>query len=188
MAPSHCRSTVVLQENVLIHHTAELDDATLTAARSLCDATFGDDFTDANWEHALGGIHALHFEGDRLVAHGALVARRLLHDGRSLRTGYVKALAVASDRQRRGYGAAVMAVLHRYVDRAYVLGALASSDVRASLYLALGWTRWTGPRPVLAPDGIRPTPAVADVFVRPVSARLDSALPLVCDWREGHAW
>lgn len=175
-------------ENVRIHHTAELDDATLAAARSLCDATFGDDFTDADWEHALGGMHALRFEGDRLVAHGALVARRFLHDGRSLRTGYVEALAVASDRQRRGYGAAVMAVLHRYVERAYVLGALASSDMGAGLYLAVGWTRWTGPRAVLAPDGIALTPADDDIFVRPVTARLDPTLPLVCDWREGHAW
>ena len=35
-------------DSVVIRHTAELDDATLAAARSLCDATFGDDFADAN--------------------------------------------------------------------------------------------------------------------------------------------
>jgi aminoglycoside 2'-N-acetyltransferase I len=133
-------------------------------------------------------VHALRFEGDRLVAHGALVARRFLHGGRSLRTGYVEALVVASDRQRRGHGAAVMTVLHRYIERAYALGALASSDVGAQLYLAQGWTRWTGPKAVLAPDGIRQTAAADDIFVRPITARLDPTLPLVCDWREGHVW
>jgi len=174
-------------DSVVIGHTAELDDATLAAARSLCDATFGDDFADANWEHALGGVHALRFEGERLIAHGALVARRFLHRGQSLRTGYVEAVVVATDRRRRGYGAAVMAVLHRYIERAYALGALASSDVGAALYLTMGWTRWTGPMAVLTPDGIRPTTG-DDIFVRPVTARLDPALPLVCDWRNGDMW
>ena len=66
-------------QNVRIRHTAELDDAALAAVRALCDKAFEGDFSDADWEHALGGVHALGFEGDRLVAHAALVARRLLH-------------------------------------------------------------------------------------------------------------
>jgi aminoglycoside 2'-N-acetyltransferase I len=39
----------------------------------------------------------------------------------------------------------------------------------------------------LAPDDIRATADDA-LFVRPVTARLDPAMPLVCDWRDGDVW
>jgi aminoglycoside 2'-N-acetyltransferase I len=176
-------------QNVLIRHTAELEAADLAAVRALCDAVFGDDFTDADFEHALGGVHALRFDGDRLVAHAALVGRRILHGGRALRTGYVEAVAVAADVRRRGLGAAVMRALDPYIARGYVLGALATSDDGAPLYAALGWTRWSGPTAVLTPDGIRPTPdADGAIFVRPVGATLDPERPLICDWRDGDVW
>jgi aminoglycoside 2'-N-acetyltransferase I len=43
-------------------HTAELDAAALTAARALLYDVF-DDMTDQDWEHALGGVHALVWDG-----------------------------------------------------------------------------------------------------------------------------
>jgi aminoglycoside 2'-N-acetyltransferase I len=176
-------------QNVLIRHTAELEAADLTAVRALCDAVFGDDFTDSDFEHALGGVHALSFDGDRLVAHAALVGRRFLHAGRALRTGYVEAVAVAADVRRRGLGAAVMRALDPYIARGYVLGALATSDAGAPLYAALGWTRWPGPTAALTPDGIRPTPdADGGIFVRPVGGALDPEQALICDWRDGDVW
>jgi len=176
-------------QNVLIRHTAELEAADLAAIRTLCDAAFGDEFTDADYEHALGGVHALRFDGDRLVAHAALVGRRILHGGRALRTGYVEAVAVAADVRRRGLGAAVMRALDPYIARGYVLGALATSDAGAPLYAALGWTLWPGPTAALTPDGIRPTPgADGGIFVRAVGGDLDPGLPLICDWRDGDVW
>jgi len=175
--------------NVQIRHTAELDDAALAAVRALCDKAFEGDFSDADWEHALGGVHALGFEDDRLVAHAALVARRLLHAGRALRTGYVEAVAVAADRRRRGHGAAAMRAIDPYIARGYALGALATSDDGAPLYTALGWGRWPGPTAVLTPDGVRPTPGADGViFVRAVGATLDPEQPLICDWRDGDVW
>lgn len=175
--------------NVQIRHTAELDDAALAAVRALCGKAFEGDFSDADWEHALGGVHALGYEDDRLVAHAALVARRLLHAGRALRTGYVEAVAVAADRRRRGHGAAVMRALDPYIARGYALGALATSDDGAPLYAALGWSRWPGPTAVLTPEGIRPTPdADGAIFVRTVGAALDPEQPLICDWRDGDVW
>jgi len=176
-------------ENVLIRHTAELDDAVLAAVKKLCQAVFGDRFAESDWEHALGGVHALRWEGDRLVAHAALVARRLLHGGRSLRTGYVEAVAVAPDQRRLGHGTAVMTALHPYVERGYVVGALRASDAGAALYSALGWSRWPGKTAVLAPDGIRATPERdGGIFVRPVATSLDPAELLICDWRDGDVW
>ena len=70
-------------------HTAELDTATLAAARGLLYGVF-DDMTDHDWEHALGGVHALAWEQGELVGHASLIQRRLLHRGRALRAGYVE--------------------------------------------------------------------------------------------------
>ena len=172
----------------MISHTAELDDAALAAARTLCEAVFTG-YADSDWEHALGGVHALAWEDGRLVAHAALVARRLLNGGRSLRTGYVESVAVAPDRRRLGYGAAVMEALHPYLDRGYAVGALGATDAGAALYATLGWSRWAGRTAVLSPEGIRLTPNEdRGVFVRPVTADLDPAALLVCDWRDGDVW
>ncbi|MEJ7741913.1 MAG: hypothetical protein WKF73_04805, partial [Nocardioidaceae bacterium] len=49
-------------------HTAELDTATFAAARRLLYEVF-DDMTDHDWEHALGGVHALAWEQGELVGH-----------------------------------------------------------------------------------------------------------------------
>ena len=58
-------------------------------------------------------MHAIVEEDGVIVAHGAVVQRRLLHGGRALRTGYVEGVAVRPDRQRRGLGAALMTALAR---------------------------------------------------------------------------
>src|SRR5215217_8069335 len=117
-------------------HTADLDAATLAAARSLLDGVFEGDMSDHDWEHSLGGVHALVWEGDELVAHAAVVQRRLLHGGRALLAGYVEGVGVRATRRRRGHGAAVMDALERVVRGAYELGALAATDEAAGFYAA----------------------------------------------------
>jgi aminoglycoside 2'-N-acetyltransferase I len=53
---------------------------------------FGDELEEEDWEHALGGMHALAWADGRLVAHASVVQRRLLHGGRALRAGYVEGI------------------------------------------------------------------------------------------------
>jgi aminoglycoside 2'-N-acetyltransferase I len=170
-------------------HTAELDAATRRAARALLDDVFGEEMTDDDWEHALGGVHALAWEGAELVGHASVVQRRLLHRGRALRTGYIEGVAVRPDRRRRGHGAAMMEALERVVRDAYELGALSATEEGADLYAARNWTRWQGPTSALTPTGIRRT---ADddgsVFVLPVGVPLDLSGELTCDWRDGDVW
>ena len=93
-------------------HTADLAPHVVPAVRALLQATF-DDLDETDVEHALGGVHALVWEGEALVAHGSVVMRRLLHGGRALRCGYVEGVAVRADRRGRGHGAAVLAELER---------------------------------------------------------------------------
>src|SRR5919204_117419 len=73
-------------------HTADLDADARRAARALLDAAFEGDMSDDDWEHALGGMHALVWEDGELVGHASVVQRRILHGGRALRAGYVEAV------------------------------------------------------------------------------------------------
>ncbi|MEV6109283.1 GNAT family N-acetyltransferase [Streptomyces sp. NPDC051940] len=170
-------------------HTSELDPAVLDRARRLLDVVFDGDFDDHDWEHGLGGIHALAWQDGELVGHASVVQRRLLHGGRALRTGYVEGVGVRPDRQRTGVGAALMAPLERVVRNAYEIGALASSDAGLPFYAARGWQLWRGPAYALTPHGVERTPDEdGSLFVLPVSAKVTLTGDLICDWRDGDVW
>jgi aminoglycoside 2'-N-acetyltransferase I len=155
----------------------------------LLDEAFDGDVTDHDYEHALGGIHALLWEGDQLIGHGSVVMRRLLHGVHALRTGYVEGVAVRSDRRRHGHGAALMTALERVVRGGYEVGALGASDEATDFYAARGWLRWTGSASVIAPGGIeRTTQEEGYIYVLPVSAELTPDGDLACDWRNGDVW
>jgi len=173
---------------VRVAHTADLGAATLAEIRALLDDVF-DDMTDDDWEHALGGMHALGWDGPRLVAHGSVIQRRLLHNGKSLRTGYVEAVAVRRGQQRRGHGTAIMRELERIIRGAYDLGALGASDDGVPFYTALGWRQWRGPTSAMTPRGIRRTEEEdGGIYVLPGAVPLDLDGELVCDWRGGDVW
>lgn len=169
-------------------HTADLDRATLAASRALLDSVF-DDMTDSDWEHALGGVHALAWENAELIGHGSLIQRRLLHGGVALRAGYVEGVGVPADRRRRRHGAAIMEALERVLRQAYDLGALGATDEAGAFYAARGWKLWRGPSSALTPDGIRRT---ADddgcIYVLPLDAPLNLFGELTCDWRDDDVW
>ena len=175
--------------DVRLTHTADLDAPTRDAIRALLDAAFEGDFGDDDWEHSLGGMHALAWDDGDVVAHASVVQRRLLADGRALRTGYVEGVGVRPDRRRRGLGAAVMAGVEHVIRGAYDLGALGATDDGAALYTGRGWQCWQGPSSALTPDGIvRTADADGGIYVLPVAVRLDLTAPLVADWRDGDVW
>lgn len=169
-------------------HTSALDVATLDAARDLLYVVF-DDMTDHDWEHALGGIHALVWDGAELVGHASLIQRRLLHGGRALRAGYVEAVAVRADRRRQGHGAAMMQALEAIARRAYDVAALGATDEAAQFYAGRGWQLWLGATSAMTPRGIQRTPDDdGAVYVLPISTPLDIHGELTCDWRDGDVW
>jgi aminoglycoside 2'-N-acetyltransferase I len=165
-------------------HTADLDAATLEAVRALLDDVF-DDMTDQDFEHALGGVHALVWEGAELVGHASVIQRRLLNGGRALRTGYVEGVGVRAGQRGRGYGSAMMDALERVVRGAYELGALGATDAGAAFYAARGWHLWQGPTSALTPAGVMRTEEEDGcIHVLP----LDLTSELTCDWRGGDPW
>jgi aminoglycoside 2'-N-acetyltransferase I len=172
-------------------HTSDLDAETLHNARGMVTDAFSEwtDFTAADWEHTLGGMHALIVHRGALLAHGAVVQRRMLHRGAALRCGYVEGVAVRADSRGQGLGQAVMDALEQVIRGAYDLGALSASDAGERLYRPRGWLQWRGPTSVLAPEGVTRTPEEdRRVFVLPVTVELDLDGPLVCDWRDGDVW
>lgn len=172
-----------------VAHAADLDAAALGAARALLDTAFEGEFTDDDWDHSLGGMHALLWEASDLIGHAALVQRRLLHGGRALRAGYVEGVAVRADRRGRGHGAALMDAVERMLRGGYALGALSASEEALGFYAARGWQLWAGPTFALTPTGAVRTPEEdGSVFVLPLSVPLDHHAALACDWRDGDVW
>lgn len=150
---------------------------------------FGGDFTNADWEHALGGMHALICYHNALIAHAAVVQRRLIYRGTALRCGYVEGMAVREDSRGQGLARALMDAVEQVLRGAYQLGALSSSESARHIYMARGWLPWRGPTSVLAPEGVTRTPDDDNaLFVLPVSIELDTTAEITCDWRNGDAW
>ncbi len=171
----------------------ELSVDEIAMIRTVMTVAFGDDeeerFEDTDWEHALGGTHVvLDLEGE-IVAHAAVVERELHVAGRPIRTGYVEAVATASDRQGRGHGTRVMADVGAIIADHYELGALGTG--RHRFYERLGWRTWRGPLFVRTADGDRRTPdedGYLLVLTTPTTPLLDLDDPISCEWRTGDVW
>ena len=169
-------------------HTADLSDASRSAARALLDDVF-EDMTDHDWEHALGGMHAIAWRDGSVVGHAAVIQRRLLHLGQALRTGYVEGVGVHPAWQRHGVGGQMMEAMERIITNAYDIGALGATEEAVSLYEHRGWVRWLGPTSALTPSGIVRTPDEDGcIYVLPAARTVDITGDLACDWRDGDAW
>jgi aminoglycoside 2'-N-acetyltransferase I len=174
---------------VQLAHTSQLDADLLRIVRALLDEVFGADMDERAWDHALGGMHAIVWEAAEVVAHGAVVQRRLLHERVSLRTGYVESVAVRPDRRGCGHGAAVMDALERVIQAAYQVGALRASEIGAGFYRHRGWRQWLGRTWALTASGpVRTADEDQSVHVLDPAGLLDVARDLTCDWREGDVW
>jgi aminoglycoside 2'-N-acetyltransferase I len=169
-------------------HTAQLNQEVLQEARALLDLAFDGDFADDDWQHALGGLHVLARREGKLVGHAAVVQRQLLHQGRSLRAGYLEATAVDPAQQRRGIGVSMMAEVEQIIRAAYELGALGASDAGLQLYQKRGWLPWRGRAMAFTPSGVIYTQEEDCLFVFETSTTLDREADITCDYREGDLW
>jgi aminoglycoside 2'-N-acetyltransferase I len=164
----------------------------LVMLRELLSAAWADDseeFTDEDWNHAVGGLHFVLEDAGTIVAHASVVERELRTGGHRLVTGYVEAVAVWPTHRRRGYGTALMRDLDEYIDRTFQLGALDTGS--PAFYERLGWVVWNGPTFVRTDsEWVRTREEDGNVLVRltSTSPELDLASPISCDWRSGDVW
>jgi aminoglycoside 2'-N-acetyltransferase I len=173
--------------------THELLPAEMEALRALMWAAFAHDadgeFSEDDWQHALGGVHVVLDVGGTILSHASVVERILEVDGRALRTGYVEAVATRPGHEGRGYGSAVMAVASDVIRRDFELGALGTG--RFAFYERLGWERWRGPSSVRATGGTLATPDEDGwimVLRTPTTGTISLDAPISCDWRPGDVW
>jgi aminoglycoside 2'-N-acetyltransferase I len=170
-------------------HTADLDVEARQRVRQMVTEAFAGDFTETDWEHTLGGMHAVICRHGAIIAHAAVVQRRLFYRGTALRCGYVEGVAVREDWRGKGLVSALLDGVEQVMRGAYQLGALSSSDRARRLYTLRGWLPWRGPTSVLAPTGPSRTPDDdGSIFVLPVAISLDTSAELMCDWRAGDVW
>lgn len=172
-----------------VAHTAELDTSVLAQCHQLLDVVFDGEFDREDWDHSLGGMHAIAWHRTSVIGHASVVQRRLVHGGRALRAGYVEGVGVLPAWQRQGIGGQLMAALERIITTAYDLGALGASDDAISMYEHRGWIKWLGPTSALTPSGtVRTADEDGWVYVLPSAATLDVTAELTCDWRDGDQW
>ncbi|OBF54502.1 aminoglycoside N-acetyltransferase AAC(2')-Ic [Mycobacterium sp. 852002-50816_SCH5313054-b] len=170
-------------------HTADLDGETRQRVREMVTAAFAGDFTDDDWEHTLGGMHALIWQHGAIIAHAAVIQRRLCYGDDALRCGYVEGVAVREDCRGQGLVHALLDGVEQVIRGAYEVGAASSSDAARAVYTARRWLRWRGPTSVLAPTGpVRTPDDDGGVYVLPVGISLDTSAALTCDWRAGDVW
>lgn len=173
--------------------TTELTAPEVAAIRALLDEAFGLDeeerFTDADWDHAVGGLHFVTDLDGQIVAHASVVEREIHVGDRPLRTGYVEAVATAVERQGVGIGSMLMADVTAWIRERYQLGVLGTG--RHHFYERLEWQTWVGPSFVRTADGTHRTPdedGYILVLRTPTSPPFELTEPISCDWRPGDVW
>ncbi len=155
----------------------------------MLDTAFDGDFSDDDWNHALGGVHVWVSGSHGVICHGSLVERTLVCSGQTLRVGYVEALATAAAHRRKGHGATVMNHIGALIRERYALGVLSTGT--HAFYETLGWEKWRGPTFVDGPRGRERTlDEDGGVMILRTSRapRLDLDGDIVCDWRLGDVW
>lgn len=169
--------------------TAEMPTALLERVRHLMDEAFAGDFSDDDWDHLLGGWHAVVVEDGVPVSHAAVVPRTLRVGERPLRTGYVEGVGTAPGRMGGGLGSATMTALDAVIRQHFAFGALGTG--RYGFYERLGWERWRGRTWVHDSDGPVRTPeddnAIMVLRFGP-SADIDLNADLSCEARAGDDW
>ena len=180
-----------LATSLRVVRSAELSSSDWSTLTDLCVAAFNEPWDDY-WESIGPGVHVIAEEAGRgIVAHAAIVDRLLYPGEATLWAGYVEAVAVWPDLQRRGLGTRVMDVIDAMIDEGYELGALGTGS--HGFYRRLGWVVWQGPTSIRERDGSLARSPYEDggIMVRLTSmtpAGLDLSLPIAVDWRPGDVW
>ena len=160
----------------------------ITEILALMDAAFEGDFDPEDWDHAVGGIHAVAVVDGRVCGHASVVPRTLWIGERQLDGGYVEAVAVLPEHQGKGIGTAVMRALGPAI-AGHQIGALSTGEHH--FYERRGWKRWRGRTWVRTANGLVRTEDEDDgimVLRTPLSPTFSLESDIVCEDRPGDAW
>ena len=174
---------------VLVFRTEDAPEGLLEEARSVVFAAFDGGFTEDDWDHALGGWHAVVIEAQRVVSHAAVILRELEVGDRKFASGYVEGVGTESGARGEGHGTRAMTEIAKIIRRDFELGAL--STEAHPFYEHLGWERWRGPTYVRSATGLTRTEDEDDgimVLRLGASTGIDLTATMLCDERSGDDW
>lgn len=182
------RDSCDMETSRTVRSTYDLTTDELAQIRELMTVAFEGDFSESDWEHSLGGQHALIRYGSSVVAHASVVPRTLWVDQSVFNAGYVEAVAVLPEHQKQGLGTAVMRMLEPVLE-VFDFCALSTGEHR--FYERLGWERWRGPTFVrLDGEDVRTADEDDGIMIRRTkkTGRLSLASEIVCEPRTGDDW
>jgi len=174
---------------VLRFTTSAASAAALDELRRLVWSAFGDRFSEADWEHGLGGEHVVVRDVDHLVAHAAIVPRRIYVADACLRAGYVESVATMTTRRGEGLATLAMTEANAVIAGGFEIGVLSTSSHQ--FYDRIGWERWRGPTYVVTPGGrVRTEDEDAGIMVLRTgpSVTVDLTSAIACEARDGDDW
>jgi aminoglycoside 2'-N-acetyltransferase I len=168
----------------------QIDAGCRLALRTLWDRAFGDRFSDADAEHAFGGVHVIAHEEESLIGHASAVPRRIRFGDQPWRiVGYVEAVATDPERQGEGVGRRVMQRLEAEISSRWPV-ALLSTGRATEFYESLGWERWRGLSYTKQATGVVPDGEHGGLMVLRFNALVvpDLSVDVTCEDRTGDAW
>lgn len=181
--------TIHVMSEVEVVSSLDLSAVQVGCIRLLLADAFHDRFSDDDWDHALGGWHAVVMVGGAVVSHAAVVRRQIEVGSRRVTAGYVEAVATAPAAQGVGHGSQAVRAVMDVLRREFEMGALSTG--RHRFYERLGWERWEGPSFVVS-DGQRMRTAEEDGGIMVLrfgpSADLSLESPIACRSRQGDDW
>ena len=167
----------------------EATDTFLSELKELVGQAFGSKFSNDDWRHGLGGVHIAVRDSGLLVAHAAIVPRRLYMGEKQFNCGYVETVATLPDRQCQGLGSMAMLEANSVIASQFEIGALSSSS--KDFYRRFGWEDWQGPSYVLTNGKWVRSPSEDDgIMVLRVgsTSKLNLESRIACEERLGESW
>ncbi len=174
---------------VQVFRTEDAPDTLLEDARAVVVAAFDGGFSEDDWDHALGGWHAVVIDAHRVVAHASVILRDLTIGDRKLAAGYVEGVGTESAARGECHGTRAMSEIAKIIRRDFELGAL--STEAHQFYERLGWERWRGPTFVRSATGLTRTEDEDEgimVLRFGPSASIDLTASISCEERSGDDW
>jgi aminoglycoside 2'-N-acetyltransferase I len=107
--------------------------------RGFLNEAYEGDFSDSDYENALGGRHFMIVVGGHLIAHASVVTRSISIDDTAWSVGYVEAVAVAADFRGRTFGRQIMQQVTDFCRDNFEVAVLSTGE--HGFYERFGWVR-----------------------------------------------
>lgn len=169
--------------------TDEATEGFLNDLKELLTTSFGNQFSDDDWEHGLNGRHFTVFEAGTLVAYCAVVSRTLYIDEKNYPCGYLENVATIPRRRLHGFAARTVREANQYISTNFEIGALSTS--KKDFYRKLGWEDWRGPSYVVTSgEWVRSESEDEGIMIlrSGPNSELDLNSRIACESRSGDSW